>query len=189
MQWNVSVGSFSQHNRSGLFSQVLMHGISDHIGWDTPKKLKWVSTQFPLMQGPAELCRRGNNKVFIIMASFVTNFILIWYNFYVSWFLNNFERKLMGTCIRMNKQVFLVPLLGLAHILVDEHVFLVMSIGNIDNNRRRLLIRTMVLKNVCWLGDSRLKSGNCSSEIKRYILRVHLGIMMSPNPRHFVTRY
>ena len=45
----------------------------------------------------------------------------------------------------MNKQVFLVPPLGLAHLLFDDHVFLIMSIGNTDNSGSRLLRRTMVL--------------------------------------------
>jgi hypothetical protein len=48
----------------------------------------------------------------------------------------------MIMCIIMNKQVLL---LGLSHMLFDDHVFLIMSIGNTDNNGNRLLRRTMEL--------------------------------------------
>jgi hypothetical protein len=60
----------------------------------------------------------------------------------------------MSTCIRMNKQVFIVPLLGLAHLMFDEHVFLIMSIDNIDNSLSRLLRRTVVLNRPSFIGHT-----------------------------------
>jgi hypothetical protein len=58
----------------------------------------------------------------------------------------------MSMCIRMNKQVFLVPSLGLTHMYFYDHVFLILSTAKTDNNGSRLLRRTMVLNRPRFIG-------------------------------------
>jgi hypothetical protein len=58
----------------------------------------------------------------------------------------------MSTCVRINKQVFLVPPLGLTHMLFHDHVFVIMSMGNTNSTGSRLLRRTMVPNQCSFIG-------------------------------------